>query len=238
MVPAYYRDHKIPELEALKNEVRERIATASFYATDQGFELSISDERCLEGAETLRALLVRQDVQRINAEGLTPHICDMGPGEGTLPLYLQHLGLKFTYSQVYVNQPTFDQTFTRFANVWDKPKEDQIKIFVATEVIEHLHCEDEIRFEMNRTLGLADIVHISTPLYSFNPFVDDWRTIGILGHLRAYTPHELQLTVTRMFPEYSFAYYKSQVQHMRLFHPDSKFNLVKVNYRMDTSANR
>lgn len=234
MVPAYLRDHKSPELEELKREIMARIATASFYATDKGFELSVDDETCLKHAKTLRAMLVAQDVKALNENGLKPHVIDMGPGEGSLPFYLISLGLDFTYQQVYVNQPTYEQTRHRFKSVEAVPAKEQPIIFVATEVIEHLHCESEIRFEMEKACGLADIVHISTPLYAFNPFVEDWKKIGTLGHLRTYTPTEFQKTVTEMFKEYAFAYYESQVQHIRLFNPKSRFDSLKVHYNVKT----
>lgn len=237
MVPAYFRDHPIPELHALKREIQAKIATASFYATHEGFELTITDEMCLGTAATLRNQLISFDVKRCNDEKMSPHIYDMGPGEGALPVVLDSQKFEFTYSQVYVNQPTYEATAHRWEekhgcnDLYLKGLEAP-RIFVSTEVIEHLHYEDEIRAEMERACGLADVIHISTPLYTYNPTVKNWRDIGHLGHLRTYTPNEFRNTISRMFPEFQYAYYESQVQHMRLFNPKSKFDVVKANYQI------
>lgn len=237
MVPGFYRDHKIPEIENLKREVRAKIATASFYATHEGFELTVDDNFCLQTAGSLRNQLIANDVRVLNQNGFHPQVFDMGPGEGALPVILKAQGLKFTYTQIYVNQPTYKATRRRFEDVEDKPTTLEIqqppKIFVATEVIEHLHCEEEIRFEMDQRVGMADIVHVSTPLYTFAPNVMNWREIGWLGHLRTYTPEEFRTTVAKMFSEYQYAYYQSHVQHMRMWNPNSKFDCVKVNYQIE-----
>jgi hypothetical protein len=238
-VPAFYRDNYPPELISLRREILAKLATASFYATHEGYELTIKDDDCLKFKDTLRTFLISHDVKRCNDLQETPHIVDMGPGEAALPYILDSENYHFTYSQIYVNRPTYDATKHRWYDKHGCSKEylENVKppiIFVATEVIEHLHHEEEIREEMERSVGLADVVHISTPLGAFNPNVENWRDIGFMGHLRTYTSNEFRDTVLKMFPDYSYAHYVSQVQHARLFNPQTKFDFLKVNYEIKT----
>lgn len=239
-VPGYYRDNPIPEIQALKREIYAKMATSSFYATHKGCELEFTDEDCLRCFGTLRSILINSDVKICNDHNVIPHIYDMGPGEGALPLILQKESRKFTYEQVYVNEPTYQATRARFKDV--EQSADGVKhvintrpvIFVATEVIEHLHDEREIRYEIERRcVVLPDVVHISTPLYTFNTGVRNWRTIGDLGHLRTYTPRELVMKLEKMFPEYILFYYRSPCQHVRLVRPDTKFEFLKIDYKFD-----
>ncbi len=156
-----------------------------------------------------------------------------------LPALLQRQGLKFTYQQVYVNHPTYEASRHRFSKIEsDKPfQPDSPLIFVATEVIEHLHCEQEIAHEAARLPRPPDIIHVSTPLYTFNPNVKHWTDIGWLGHLRTYTPKEFQSVVCDMFRAYEFAYYESNVQHIRLVSPATKFDCIRKHYQFQGESN-
>jgi hypothetical protein len=232
--PGFYRDNVPPEVIQLKHDIMARIATSSFYATHQGFELTVSDEDCSHMGHTLRAILISADIKILNANGYTPHVYDHGPGEGSLPLVLKKEGCKFTYEQAYVNHPTYEATKHRFEDVEAQRSPDQPTIWVATEIMEHLHEEKEIRYEMQNRCGLADLIHVSTPLYTFNPNVMDWRSIGWLGHLRTYTPGDFREVIRKMFPEYNWTYYQSHVQHARLFNGGSKFDCIKVALQIQT----
>ncbi len=235
MVPSYYRDNPIPKLEDLKKEIHAKIATAAFYATHKGFELTVTDEHINKVGDSLRSMLIGQDIRELNAISRVPHLIDMGPGEGILPVLLRRHGLKFTYQQIYVNHPTYLATRHRFEQIErEEPMaEDSPVIFVATEIIEHLHDEREIAYEMQRTAPKADVIHVSTPLHTFNPNVKNWRDIGWLGHLRAYTPREFQDAVLKMFKGYEFAYYESTVQHLRLVNPNTRFDAIKKHYQLE-----
>ncbi len=230
-LPMYYQDHPPKEILSLKREIMAKIATATFYAHHTGFELTVTDEQCATYSGTLRNQLILADVRRLNEAEYGPHIYDHGPGEGALPLLLKKAGCEFTYDQVYLNEPTKQATHHRFKDVeyTDKPKAGVPIIWVSTEIIEHLHCENEIRFEMEQRC-FADVIHLSTPLYTFDENVIDWRKIGWLGHLRTYSPESFQAVVHKMFPEYVMAYYQSKIQHIRLVHPDTKFELLKTHY--------
>lgn len=231
-LPGYYRDNIPPEIHALKREIMGKIATSSFYATHKGFELTVDDDSCEGIIRTLRGILIMTDIQLMNKEGLIPHVYDHGPGEASLPYALKGKGCKFTYEQAYVNQPTFEATQHRFKDLVKERSPEQPIIWVATEIVEHLHKEEEIRYEMENRCGLADVIHISTPLYAFAPNVMNWRDIGWLGHLRTYTPSDFQSLIKRLYPEYVYMYYQSQVQHGRLINPKSRFECIKTNIQI------
>lgn len=235
-LPMYFVDHPPKEILALKREIMAKVATATFYAQNEGSELLISDEQCETYSGTLRNQLIAQDVKVLNEAKLVPHIYDHGPGEGALPLLLGKAGFDFTYEQVYLNEPTRQATYRRFekyeCNETYLKQNNPPRIWISTEIIEHLHEEREIRFEIEQRC-VPDIIHISTPLYTFAPNVTDWKSIGWLGHLRTYSPSTFQDVVRKMFPEYVFAYYHSQVQHIRLVNPESKFDCIKTHYEID-----
>lgn len=231
-LPAYYRDHKPREVIELKREAMARLATASFYATSRGYELTAPPDSYLRGAESLRGIMIAQEIKTLNENDLMPHVLDLGPGEYWLPQMLNHKGLLFTYEPIFVNHPSHDQYQKSFAKNFlvykqDPPEVDRPKILFAGEIIEHLWNESEIRFEMERHMGLADVVHISTPAYTFDYECIDWRSKGDIGHLRAYTPSEFQTTVWKMFPEYATQVYVSQILHARGVLQTTKFETIK-----------
>lgn len=237
MVPGYYRDHRDPSLETLRREIQSRIATASFYATDKGCELETTDETCANYVHTLRAQLIVQDVKACNDNSIKPVVVDYAPGENWLAIVLEKAGLNFCYKPVYVNHPTNE----KFKYRYEKFLPDNSSmlglasapiIFSCCEVIEHMHRPEEIRFDMERYIGKAHVIHCSTPKYSFAPNVTDWKTIGDLGHLRTWTPSEFQLFIQKTFPDYSFAFYDSQVMHSRLFNPTHGFDFLKIHYEV------
>lgn len=231
MLPMFYQDHPPKEILALKREIMAKVATATFYAHHEGSELKISDAECETYSGTLRNQLIAQDLKVLNENGYIPHVWDHGPGEGALPLLLRKAGYKFTYGQVYLNEPTRKATAHRFTDITPSSESTAPMIWVSTEIIEHLHCEQEIRFEMEQRCT-PTIIHISTPLYTFAEEVTDWRKIGWLGHLRTYSPQSFQDVIKKMFPEYVYAYYHSQVQHIRLINPESKFDCIKTHYEI------
>lgn len=136
-----------------------------------------------------------------------------------MPLMLKQMDYKFSYKDIGLHMVARERAHEMLHGyIRQIPKDDQPVIFVATELIEHLWHEADIYVEFLRAGGKADIVHISTPLYTFDGMTDDpkyWESKGDLGHLRTYTPNELSVTVAKMFPQYDFLYYKSQIQHLR-----------------------
>jgi hypothetical protein len=239
MVPGYFRDHYPVKLLELKRDIQAKIATASFYSCDAGCELETTDETCANYIGTLRAQLIVQDVKVCNDNGYKPVIIDHAPGENWLPIVLEKQGLNFWYKPIYVNHPSNEKFRYRYERFL--PENNSMiglanapVIYSCCEVVEHLHEPKEIRFDMERNVGKADAIHCSTPKYTFNPNVTDWRLIGDLGHLRTWTPNEFQEFIRTTFPDYIHSIYDSQVLHARLVNDSTKCEYLKINYKLES----
>lgn len=229
-LPAYFIDYPPPEIASLKREIMKKIATASFYASPSNYEQQAGDQELYKKMHlSLRGQLVLADMKICKDNNHSPRVIDVGPGEFFLPRMLKLHGYEFSYRPVYVNFPSFEFYKEHFLAETQKTHlETSPTIFVATEVIEHLHCEQELRFEMERNCGLADVVHISTPRYTYASEVMDWRTIGDLGHLRTYGPRSFYEVIAKMWPEYDITIYDSQVLHARCVLKTTKLQELKV----------
>ncbi len=227
-LPAWYRDNAPDEVVQLKNEIMKRMATPSFYATDAGCELTVNPDSHLYMRNTLRGDLIVKDMKFLNKHNFFPKLFDLGPGEYWTPKLLIHEQVKFSYRPIYVNHPSHDQYRPTFHSVVIGDSIDQPKILFACEIIEHLWHEDEIRYEMNRHLGMADIIHLSTPCYTFDFNCTDWKKEKKdLGHLRAYTPTEFFMTVQKMFPEYILSMWATDILHIRGVNKKTSYDLIK-----------
>jgi hypothetical protein len=227
-LPAYQRDYPPKEISALKREIQKRIATANFYATSADYELRAPDHSSYAMEHSLRGMMMIKDIENLNKKGFVPLVGDIGNGEYWLPQLLNHKGLKFDYFPIYVNWPSHNHYRDRWEkNFSDKLKENQPTIFFAGEIIEHLWKEDELKYSMERWIGLADIVHISTPNRTFDTACTNWLEKNDIGHLRAYTPMEFTKTVTEMFPEYAVVALQSQILHARGTLKETKFQCIK-----------
>lgn len=229
-LPAYYRQNIPLEVHNLKRDIMSRIATASFYATSMGYELSAPDDTHLKVANTLRGQLLLRDIKEMNEKDMMPHLLDMAPGEYSFVRMLQHNLCKFTYQASYVNHPSHMKYRKHFEEIEvEKAQyEDRPKIYFAGEIIEHLWQEDELRYEMERKIGLADVIHVSTPNMTFDYLCTDWRIKGDLGHLRAYTPNEFAITMHKMFPEYEQQIFISPILHARMVLRSTKYDISKA----------
>jgi len=226
-LPAFYRDHIPKRVVDLKNEVLSRITTSQFYSKASIEDnLDMNNETKME--DTLRGRLILKDALWFNSQDIRPHIIDYGPGEYWLPIMLNQHKIEFTYEPIFLNikahekiKPWLEKNISQF------PDSNTSKIFVACEIIEHLWRESDIKTEMLAHGGLADLVHISTPKYSFDTTCSDWRTKKELAHLRAYTPREFQNILTNLFPEYQALYFDHKVMHARLTHQLTKVSGLK-----------
>lgn len=218
-VPAFYRDNPHPEIQKKINRIGARLATPSFYAGN------VHDKRVMTGETAamamdglLRGQLILKDVNEINARNQTAHIFDLGPGEYWLPIALEQKKARFTYEDVGLSPEAKVQAMAKVGHRFIPKPQESTTIFVACEIIEHLHHEEDIRAEYERHRVNADIVHISTPKYTWDGRAErlNWdREGGDLGHLRTYTPKEFILKVQAMFPEFEFQFYDHKVMHLR-----------------------
>ena len=221
-LPSYYRDYPPKEVVSLKNDLLKHIATPRLYSTGD-FDCRIDLENKNNMDKTLRGILIIKDVKHFNEQNITPHIVDYGPGEYWLPLVLKSHNMKFTYDPIGLNEKAFNTVKPHIENFLSKDFKDRPVIYVATEIIEHLHHQEELKTEMLFNCGLADIVHVSTPKYCFDNRDIDWRlNKPEIGHLRTYTPKDFVNVVSYMFKEYSGTFYDSLILHSRLICSESK----------------
>lgn len=229
-LPGFYRDHPPKEITALKNTILGRICTPSWYANTDNRHVPAyqytMDQRKQFKAYT-RGTLLYCEVKQFNEQGLVPHITDFGPGDYALPLMLDAFDLKFTYQPIALHLEMLEHVKPVLKERLTTPSKGSVPmVYVACEIIEHLWNEQDIKTEMISNNGaLADVVHVSTPLYTFTRPQLDWTEIGKLEHLRTYTPMEFDVLLTKMFPEYNKQYFYEIVQHMRLTFKGSKFDL-------------
>lgn len=228
MVPAFYRDNPNREMLTLDHAIDSKLATPHFYSQniwDQIHEqIGLKGKVTLEG--TCRGVLIEEDVKKTQAHQLGPHIIDLGPGEYWVPYGLRYKGYKFTYQAMGLQNSAHAQASKELTMYFKEWTPGQPIIFLACELIEHLHNESDIKTDLLRTGLTPDVIHISTPKYTFDGRAErlDWMSKGDLGHLRTYTPMELHTTVTKMFRDYKWSMFDGQILHMRGINPNGIFS--------------
>lgn len=225
-LPAQYRDNQPPEVIALRNEIMARIATPVSYVTIENSYGPDLDDKHDMGKNSLRGQMLCKDVREWNDKGQAPHVVDFAPGEFWVPAMLHKAGLVFNYWPVLLNKVALPKLEEMYADII-KPEPSELEpfIYVAFEIIEHLWSANDIKAESLRWKRQPDVVHISTPLYSFDQECMNWRSRDLLGHLRAYSPQELHGILAKLFPEYDQTLTVSQIMHSRLILKEALFKL-------------
>lgn len=179
--PAYYRDNTPERLREIKERLNKQLWTPIQY---RGIYDSVEDNSHWPR---------RADVL---ANALTPraHVMEYGPGSMWLRDGLIERGHNITYEYVSLDKSEFEKEELPNAQ----------KVFVAFEIIEHLSDPWEIYRNYLKFDKPADIVAISTPLYTYAGGLPNWQDRP-LGHLRAYTPNELHAVVSKMFVGYNWS---------------------------------
>lgn len=223
MVPGFYRDNYPIELQNKKSQILALLATPGFYVTNK-YDALVREDNAVETIkQTYRGTSILSDVLGYNEQGAIPHIVDLGPGEYWLAIGLHKLGCKFTYQPIGLCSEAHEKAKAIIGeHLASISLNEQPKIFVACEIIEHLHHEMDIRTDCMRVGCDPNIIHISTPKYSFDGRMEkaDWAKQGDLGHLRTYTPNEFKNIVVKMWPEYKWTFVDGQPMHMRGFKQD------------------
>lgn len=217
LVPGFYRDHYPVLLQEKRAQIQAALTTPAWYVTNY-HDTKVREELAVSTVEgTLRGVNILEDVKNFNIQGLIPHIIDLGPGEYWLPIGLQKLGCEFTYQPIGLCSEAHEKAIQIIGSRIQAKRAGRPEIFVACELIEHLHHEADIRSDCARARGNPDIIHISTPKYCFDGRAEriNWSQFGELGHLRTYTPDEFRAAVLKMWPEYQWTYVDGQPMHMR-----------------------
>lgn len=219
-MPGFYRDNPPAEVSKMKHELWKFLMNSDDYGTNwQDLDL-MSVERGKEVIQNvLRGQLILKEIEAYNKNGITPHLVEMGPGEYWLPLGLKALDCKFTYKGIGLQGAAQTKAKELLGDHWkDQNEHSEPTIFAACELVEHLWNEQEIPHTAAKYCTNIDVVHLSTPLYTFGFGKTDWREKqfnGQGGHLRTYTPSEFMAVAQRLFPDYSFVYYHSHIMSIR-----------------------
>lgn len=235
-VPAFYRMHPPQNLLQLKGEILCASVSAHHYTTSPGDDIDaleklhpdLNDKVAYYLDAHIRARLAKDKVAALNAQGITPHIVDMGPGHFLLPRALLAAGFKFTYWDVGLNAQAKARSREFLKDVLsEEGAKETPTIFVGLEVIEHLRHTDDLAIE---AVGVCkrwpEFVMLSTPYCTFRVMGEDeaWRKMP-LEHIRAYTPKEFQQEAHRIFPHY--------VWEMHMASPPEREPMSLVGTRID-----
>lgn len=201
-LPGYYRDYPPERAVKMKERLHRQLFTPVQY---KGIykEVMIDEQHTKEHWPT-RAALVEGLVMNLNKVNIVPNIMELAPGSEWLAWGLRHHGMKFTYERLSLDDDSHQ---------FDKALGPTFNIFCAFEIIEHLYNEFEIYQNYLKFDKKADIVLISTPLYTYAGGMPDWETRA-LGHLRTYTPKELEDKAREMFPGYVWLTQSDYVIHV------------------------
>lgn len=208
-LPARYRDAIPLEVETLRLDILSSLITPHAYASVD-FDSKVNLETCDQVLKSLaRGNVASSLLEKLNQEGKSPHLIDMGPGEYWLPLGLYKLGFNFTYHDVSLLRRTGVEARALIpeAKIWQEtPPANQPVIFIAFELIEHLSHTKELTVEALRHGGKSpDYVLLSTPMYTFDGSKNKvWRERNGSPHLRAYTPGEFFNEANKLFPRYDW----------------------------------
>lgn len=225
-LPAYYRMNPPQELLDLRSELQAKMCTPRDYVNFID-EINETPEQFEWAKNTLRYQILKIDMDLLNKENLKPHLVNFGPGSFWMERGLKTDGFKFSITPLFLNNKAFESIKEDIKDLISEVPKDQPVIYNATEIIEHLWQEDEIRYEMLKVCGLADIIHCSTPYCTYDVGLKSYKDRREYGHFRALTPNEFLNTLVRMFPEYNIDYYESQIMHCRLTLKEQRFKNIQ-----------
>lgn len=218
-LPGKYRDMMPMNLFNLRSDILRAMITPHGYLTSNLDSNVQSPEKSAAICESyIRGILLREEVRRYNQLSFIPHLVDMGPGEYFLPLGLKELGLRFSYWDLALDRNTGEKAHPLLFDVRkEHPSHSAPGIFVALEIIEHLHNPQDLVTECLRYFEgrYPDRIHVSTPLYTYDGTKKEWRKPCGLPHLRTYSPNEFFQTMHHLFPGYKWEMYQSRVMSMR-----------------------
>lgn len=196
-MPTFYQDFPPERAREIRRSLNRQLFTPVQYISHLGHEVSEADAIA---AWSHRFQALERVMQAFSDLMHTPHIMELAPGSHIVSAGLRAKGFSFTYDQL-----SLEPSDTR-----PIPEADAPTIFVAFELIEHLADPWEIYRNYLRFEREADVVMLSTPLYTHSACSREWRTAA-LGHLRTYSPSSLHAVVSAMFEGYTWSVETSDV---------------------------
>ncbi len=196
-MPAYYRDNYPLRAMQIKERIYKQLFTVIDYGRNNNTQIEIFQkmkDMSLEDFNRIyfsnhRAMHTLGTCLMLNDKGIIPHIVEMGPETYWLPYGLKKNGIKFTYKGDHLNENIHELAKLILSPIWSDESKSDYNIFIAYEVIEHLHNEADIyHYYIQQNIDFK-LVLLSTPKYTHIAASPKWFDAA-LGHLRAYTPGE------------------------------------------------
>lgn len=211
-LPGYYRDNTPDQLSFIKKDINKRIMTVHDYITNTGDDIKRDIHFYIDALP--RGLIIKDEIKKANAQGIKPHICDVGAGDYWMVAGLDAHKVDFTYNTMSLHRDSYQEAKQRFEHVWcARDVSDRPNWFVAYELIEHLHnVHDLFTFSNKICSGEPEKIFLSTPKYCYGEGAKGWEYgKRPIQHLRTYTPREFMNAVHDIFKGYNWYYYDDAV---------------------------
>ncbi len=191
--PMYYKDHPTERQLEIRESLHRQVFTPCQYkGIYSGTDITPEDTKT---HWPLRAQILEQIVTAYNVQDIEPNIMELAPGGMWLVQGLGHKQKKFTYEH---------KSLDDIKDEYPKADNPKVNIFVAFEILEHLSNEWEIYQNYLKFGKKADVVLLSTPLYTHIGARPDWRDAP-LGHLKTYSPSSFHAIAAEMFRGYEWS---------------------------------
>jgi len=175
--PAYFKDNPPQRLIETREALHRQLWTPIEY---KGIYEGVEGDYWPHRAEVLENV--------IKAKPGPYHIMELAPGSRFIQKGLEKKQYPFTYEWRSLDEC-----------VGAVPMPSSLNVFVCFELIEHLSNPAEIYQGYLKFGKKADIIAISTPLYTYGGGMGfEWRNRP-LGHLKTFTPSELHTIVAGLF---------------------------------------
>jgi len=191
-LPGWYRDNTPVEVKLMRNHLLKKLYNTIDYSNieyNRDIELD-AETTCKLVFQFHRMRELKTLVERLR----NPYIVEMAPGGYMIPKGFKASNIKLEYLGLGLGTThkinTLEDTHTT-------------PIFVAFELIEHLHNPVEI-YQCALKTGIDfHYICLSTPLYSWKGGNPKWYAAD-LGHLRTYTPDEFLSFARKYWPQYEW----------------------------------
>lgn len=215
-MPGWYRDNYPSQAKSIRDQLYRRLYTTVDYI-DFKFHPGEMNDLIEMDKNTFnkhlmhylgRASLILQLVEKLNKDGIRPHIHEVAPGSYWLPIGLEKNECEFTYYGLGLNHEQ-NQLIESKVKCWSLLKAHH-NIFVCYELIEHLYAPQEIYQHYLKANQEFTHILLSTPKYSVRSANPNWYNAD-LGHLRTYTPREFIDFAVKHWPDFKWTMYDGDV---------------------------
>lgn len=206
--PAWWRENYPKELQDIKDTLYKNMYDSYDYAADPD-EAGWTKENAESQFGTAYTYPRAEILEALVKENPNPWVCELSTSHGLLPLGLKKRGLEFSFFAKNLNHAALVKVKEWLGDTWcDKPKENQKKIFVFCESLEHAYRQEDLK-QSYKKLGIDfDFILLSVPYGTLGGGLSNWDTRRI-GHIRAYTKKDLETIAQEFFPGFEWICYKS-----------------------------